>query len=396
MDSGSAHRRQRGREGSLGRTDRNPSPERVAEDPEMHSGGQFQEAAITEFPFFIDKHGDLSNHLYTTSPPLYERCSPDVLGAEIEGESSLDESVSRCFNCGSTHHIVSSCPAPHKTELIALSRQMYNFFKQSRVIEPMTLSAAAEFKHQRYEWIDSFEPGRILDPLLREALGLHDDGVCSNLPWLKNMAVWGYPSGWFSDQDPREKVLQRIDNLFVEALDSGESDNTLSIFGDDTVEILDINASSGCKPFHRQDIEEVHEEQVEPGCSRRWATYPPTHFSSDLLPVYNGTRLPPIQPVTSSTFTSERYLLWERLLHDVDSTQPQRLVSQDIGKVLQPNSLSPPLPLAPPPPLPPLPPPAPPAASPEIYDLPARAPHRADTSMDEKSESDMEMSDSDS
>ncbi|KAI0282087.1 hypothetical protein BGY98DRAFT_1088217 [Russula aff. rugulosa BPL654] len=278
-------------------------------------------------------------------------CTP-----EDKGESSLDESVSRCFNCGSTQHIVSSCPAPHNTELIALSRQMYNFFKQSRVIEPMTLSAAAEFKHQRYGWIDSFEPGRILDPLLREALGLHDDGVCSNLPWLKNMAVWGYPSGWFSEQDPREKVLQRIDNLFVETLDSGEFDNTLSIFGDDTVEILDINASPGCKPFHRQDIEEVHEEQVEPGCCRRWATYPPTHFSSDLLPVYNGTRLPPIQPVTSSTFTSERHLLWERLLHDADSTQPQRLVSQDIGKVLQPNSLSPPLPIAPPPPLPPLPP----------------------------------------
>jgi hypothetical protein len=109
--------------------------------------------------------------------------------------------------------------------------------------------------------------------------------------------------------------------------------------------------------------------------------------------VYNGTRLPPIQPVTSSTFTSERHLLWERLLHDADSTQSQR---QDIGKVLQYNSLSPPLPIAPPPPLPPLPPPAPPVTSSEVDRLPARAPHEADTSMDERSESDMEMSDSDS
>lgn len=368
----------------------------MAEDAGWHSGGQFQEAVITELPFFIDEYGDLSNSLYSTSPPIYERCSYNVLGAEIEDESSLDEAVSRCFNCGSTHHVVSSCPAPHNTELIALSRQMYNFFKPSRVIEPMTLSAAAEFKHQRYEWIDNFEPGRIQSPLLREALGLHDDEGCSNLPWLKNMVVWGYPSGWFSEQDPREQVVQWIDNLFVETVDTGEFNHTLCIFGDDKVEILDISALPGCKPFHRQDIEELHEEPVEPGCSRRWATYPPTYFSSDLLPVYSGTRLPPIQPVTSSTFTSERHLLWERLLHDADSTQSRRLVSQDIGKVLQHNSLSPPLPTAPPPPLPPLPPPAPPAASSEVDGLPAeRAPHQADTSIDEKSESDMEMSDTD-
>jgi zinc finger CCHC domain-containing protein 8 len=372
----------------------------MAENPGWYSGGQFQEAVITEFPIFIDEHGDLSNYLYSTSPPIYERCSPDVLGAEIEGGSSLDEAISRCFNCGSTHHVVSSCPAPHNTELIALSRQMYNFFKPSRVIEPMTLSAAAEFKHQRYEWIDSFEPGRIRNPSLREALGLHDDDVCSNPPWLKNMAVWGYPSGWFSEQDPREQVLQRIDSLFVETVDPGEELNhTLSIFGDDAVEILGISAWPVCKPFHRQDVEKVHEEQVELGCSRRWATYPPTYFSSDLLPVYNGKRLPPIQPATSSTFTSGRHLLWERILHDADSTQSQRLVSQDIGKVLQHDSLSPPLPTAPPPPLPPLPPlpPPAPATSSEVDDLPARAREpRADTSRDGKSESDMEMSDSDS
>ena len=375
----------------MGRTDCNPSPERVAEDPGWHPRGQFEEAVITEFPFFIDEHGDLSNYLYSTSSPIYERCSPDVLGAETEGGSSLDEAVSRCFNCGSTHHVVSSCSVPHNTELITLSRQMYNFFKASRVVEPMTLSAAAEFKHQRYEWIDSFEPGCIRNPLLREALGLHDDDACSNLPWLKNMAAWGYPSGWFSEQDPREQVLQRIDSLFVGTVDPGEFDHTLSIFGDDAVEILDISAWPICKSFHRQDIEEIHEEQVELGCRRRWATYPPTYFSSDLLPVYNGTHLPPIQPATSSTFTSERNLLWERILHDTDGTQSQRLVSQNIRKVLQHSSLSPPLPTAPPPPLPP---PAPAARS-EIDDLPART-CQADLSREEKSESDMEMSDSDS
>ena len=368
----------------------------MAEDPGWRSGEQFQEAVITEFSIFIDGHGDFSNYLYSesTSPTIYERCSPDILGAEREGGSSSAEAVSRCFNCGSTHHVVSSCPAPHNIELVALSRQMYNFFKPPRVIESMTLSAAAEFKHQRYEWINNFEPGRIRGPLLREALGLRDDDVCSNLPWLKNMADWGYPSGWCSEQDPQGQVLRRIDNLFVETVDPEKFDHTLFIFGDDTVEMLDMSASSVRKPFHHEDIEDVHEEQAELGRSRRWATYPSAYFSSDLLPVYNGTRLPPIQPATSSTFTGERNLLWGRILHDADSTQSQSLVTQDIAKVLQRSTLSPPLPIAPPPPLPLLPPP-PPTANPEVEDPPQRA-HQADTSRDGKSESDMEMSDSDS
>jgi zinc finger CCHC domain-containing protein 8 len=377
----------------------------MAEDPGWHSRGQFQDAVITEFPIFIDEDGDPSNYHCSTSPPVYERCSPDILGAEIEEESSLNEGVSHCFNCGSTYHFVSSCPTPHNTELIALSRQMYNFFKQSRVTEPMTLSAAAEFKHQRYEWVDSFQPGHVRNPLLREALGLHDDDVCSNLPWLENMANWGYPSGWFSEQDPQEQVLQRIDGMFVETVDPGEGDLLLAIFGDDEVEMLDVSASPvrkvpRCEETEREQGPREYPvildqaRRVESGRSRRWATYPPTYFSSDLLPVYNGMRLPPIQPLTSSTFSSERHLLWERILHDADtdSTQTQRLVSQYIGKVPQHSSLSAPLPIAPPPPLPPLPPPAP-TTNLEVDEARPGA-HQAGTSGD--GESDMEMSDSDS
>ena len=368
------------------------------------SGGQIREAAIVEPPLFIDEQGDPSNYLYLTSPPIYERCTSDILGAETEDGSSLDESVSHCFNCGSAHHVVSSCPAPYNTELIALSRQMYNFFKPSRSSEQMTLSAAAEFKLQRHQWIDSFEPGHIRSPLLREALGFHDGDVCSNLPWLRNMAHWGYPSGWFSEEDPRERVLQRIDNLFVETVDPGEDDLFLAIFGDDAVEVLNIGALPVGKLFRLEDAKRVQDLQESPviqldsaghvefGRSRRWATYPSTYFSSDLLPVYNGTRLPPILPTTSSTFTSERHRLWEHIQHDVDRARRQGHVSQDIGKVTLRNSSSPPPPIAPPPPLPPLPPSTPPANS-EVEDAPPGT-HQADTSRD--GESDMEMSDSDS
>jgi zinc finger CCHC domain-containing protein 8 len=193
--------------------------------------------------------------------------------------------------------------------------------------------------------------------------------------------------------------------MFVETVDPGEGDLSLAIFGDDEVEMLDVSASPvrkvpRCEETEREQdprecpvIQLDQAKRVESGQSHRWATYPPTYFSSDLLPVYNGMCLPPIQPMTSSTFSSERHLLWERILHDADteSTQTQRLVSQYIGKVPQHSSLSAPLPIAPPPPLPPLPPPAP------TTNLEVGA-HQAGMSEDGESdgESDMEMSDSDS
>jgi len=352
----------------------------MAKDDMWDPRGQLQETVITEYLLFSDQQCDPSCYPHLSTPPFYERCTPDILGDEAEDRSSLDESTSHCFNCGSTLHVVSSCSAPRNIELIALSRQMYNFFKPSRPVEPMTISAAAEFKHQRRQWISSFEPGHVRGSLLREALGLHDDDE-PDLPWLKNMADWGYPSGWFSEVDPRERILQQIDDLFVETFDPTEGDHLLVIVDDDAIEVLDI----GAPHIYERSQGVVRHDRSPHGVCRRWARYPPTHFSSDHLPVYNGTRLPPILPTTSSTFSSERHLLWERIMYGgADSTRAQRLVSQ--------HDPFPPPPTIPPPPLPP-PPPAPAACS-EADDAPRGAhqlPH-----MSSDIESDMEMSDSDS
>ncbi|KAI0005911.1 hypothetical protein BJV74DRAFT_792362 [Russula compacta] len=374
-------------------------PGSMGENLVQDSGGQFQETVITDRLLFSDKQGNLSSYSYLSFPPVYERCNSDILGAGAEEGLSSVEGISHCFNCGSTHHLVPSCPTPYNTELIALSRQMYNFFRLGRPAEQITISDAAEFKHQRRQWIDSFEPGQVQGPLLREALGLNDDGVSSDPPWLKNMVDWGYPSGWFSEDDPRAQILRHIDSLFVETLDVGEGDHSLTIFGDDAVEVLDISALH-VPPVHkysrREDPDRSQDprnspvirfdpaEQIKLRCGRRWATYPSTYFSSDLLPVYNGTRLPPLLPTTSSTFTSERHLLWERILHDADRT---RIRGQDIENVSQHHHSSPPPPIILPPPLPPLPHPA--AAADSEADDGTGTPSR-------DGESDMDLSDCDS
>ncbi|KAI0256572.1 hypothetical protein BJV78DRAFT_1357761 [Lactifluus subvellereus] len=349
--------------------------------------GECQRAAVTECLLFSDKRGYHNNHPYILSPPLYERCTANVLGADDEDEPWVNGGVSHCFNCGSAYHTVSSCLVPHNTELITLSRQMYNFFKPARPTEPMTISAAAEFTNQRHQWLGSFEPGQVRGSVLREALGLDDDDVGSKLPWLKNMADWGYPRGWFSEEDPREQVFRRIDGLFAEPLDLGSCGHSLTIFGDDGVELLDM----GVQLFHNSSSHEETDrsqnfryspvmradraEQVEIERGRRWASYPSTHFSSDILPIYNGTRLPPILPTTSSTFTNERHLLWESISH---SSQMRELRGpHDTGNIPQHVPYPP---IAPPPPLPPLPPLVPAAEADDVQN---------------DGESDMELSDSD-
>jgi zinc finger CCHC domain-containing protein 8 len=324
------------------------------------SGG-YQRTAVIEYSVFSDKQGHPSDYPYFQSPPIYERCTANILGADEEQGSTPDEGLSHCFNCGSAYHTVSSCLVPHNMELIMLSRQMYNFFKPVRFPEPMTVSAATEFVNQRRQWLASFEPGQVRGPKLREALGLRDTDVGSELPWLKNMADWGYPIGWFSEEDPREQVLQRIDNLFAEPLDLEDGDHSLAIFGEDAVEAFDV----GIRHFHSSSHEEINKsqclrdssivrrdrtKQVDMERGRRWARYPSTYFSSDLLPIYNGARLPPIFPTTSSTFTSERHLLWERILDKVDRCPAREVRAlHDAGKVPEhvpppPTSLPPPLP----------------------------------------------------
>jgi zinc finger CCHC domain-containing protein 8 len=365
----------------------------MAEEPPRDSGGQFQETAVVEGVLFSDKHGNLNSQPYSSSPPIYDRCTVDFLGAETEDGLSSDEDVSRCFNCGSTQHLVPSCPTPHNVQLIALSRQIYNFFKPLHSVEQMTLSAAAEFKRQRHEWIDNFEPGHVRGPLLREALGLHDGDVGSDVPWLKNMADWGYPSGWFAEGDPREGMLQKIDHLFVEDLDPGEGSHSLVIFGDDEAEILDIGALPAPKTSGREDIDNPQDpreiSELE-RCRRRWATYPSTYFSSDLLPVYNGARLPPILPTTSSTFTSERHRLWEHLLNDAANPRMPDPFLRKSEMVPNATSPLPPPPTAPPPPLPPLPPPSS-AIKMKVDGDPTGAHKLSNASSD--GESDMELSD---
>lgn len=257
----------------------------------------------------------------------------------------------RCFNCGIEGHAVRSCPEPHNHQLIALSRAMYQFHRdlegRTGTAEPERIHLVEERRTLRLRWVDHFSPGEIKGDLLREALALHDGDKGENAAWLSNMLVWGYPKGWIGISDPRRVVRRRIWGASTHREDRHEF--SFTVFGeggdDECLLIKPLQKKSTSTANDEDDAGSVSSTETlrsrnsspDPGSdgpvSRRWANYETTLFSSELLPVYSGEPLPPMEgdevprtivspPTDDTTFTGDRASLWLRLLEQNNAPPP--------------------------------------------------------------------------
>jgi zinc finger CCHC domain-containing protein 8 len=293
--------------------------------------------------FFLDSapisHGDIQACLYT-------RVDERALGEAAEEDIvPPDLSLNHCFNCGSPEHIVSSCNLPHDHQLIALSRQLYNFLKtlrgDNRIGEPQRIHVVEEWKRQRFEWLDTFKPGEVTSFLLKDALGL--DG--EDPPWLKNMAIWGYPKGWESVTDPRVKVRETILRECAD-FDDCSDNGDLTIVGEDGTEIVNFDPNEGNPSESTWSIHSEHASiSHSHSKSQRWACYPPVRFSSERLPTYSGYALPPI--TYSNRPSSHSMMYFDSLGAPASGPSESAVVPYSIF------DLAPPPPPVSPPPLPP-------------------------------------------
>lgn len=234
-----------------------------------------------DLPWIVDTTGDQAiNYTY------YERNSFSVLGENIMTEVTPEKHISKCFNCGDEKHKLTTCPLPHNSSLIALSRAMYEFFRGDGAREQDRLHEHAEKILQRKQYNSSFKPG-IVGPDLLTALGFQQDEDLACLPWYPRMLEWGYPPGWFSAENPKVLVDKRIDNEYLI----------------DNVELLQIFGSGSSSPaVEEEELDRVDSPSVEenPGTPesikddmilRRWANYITPLFSSEILAVYSGDPL---------------------------------------------------------------------------------------------------------
>ncbi|KAI0672695.1 hypothetical protein C8Q78DRAFT_1152141 [Trametes maxima] len=322
------------------------------------------------------------------SVPLYERHHGEVLGEEAEGEED-HTGVRRCFNCGSPGHMVSGCEEPFNGALVALSRQMFDFYHGGLRGPLQRIHEAVAQRHQRLLWLDEFEPGQIKGTLLREALGLREGDLGRDALWLRRISVWAYPPGWVGEHDPREDVR----GIITEGPRASGESCDFTIFGEGTEEYLVIPGdTSAYMETQSTESETLSSSSVS---LRRWATYPDTYFQWQKLPVYKGHCLPVLNdpsPVAfSSTFSDDRQALWESILagnpaphappaaisRSSDGIPPWRLPNVFAfewivtGSVELPPQIPPPPPPSCPPPLPSMH-PSPPrrASSPTIASIP--------------------------
>lgn len=337
--------------------------------------------------FYIDTSGsagfqELSPQLY-----FYDRHVSGILGENRSPSPTLLD-ARFCFNCGSPDHIVGSCPEQHNRPLIALSRQLFNFLRSDGETRELGRFHVVEaWKKQRLEWLELFQPGKVVGPTLREALGLQHGDSGHQCAWLYNMSCWGYPAGWISDTDPRDAVRQRILGDFrtpVHGHSLEDADDSFLIVSDEEDhEVIDLSLATSFYPQSGGGETPVVDDtlsansDLEPPLSilRRWAIYPNDYFSSDHLTVYNGMTFMPLNVATSrpsNTFTAERRALWEQIISGTQSkalVPPWRLPGA-FSSLQSYIEYQPPPPPSTPPPLPPSPPPfPPPPAHPRYYAL---------------------------
>lgn len=304
----------------------------------------------------------------------YERCGEAPLGADKFVPETEDARY--CFNCGQPDHIISSCPYPKNHALISLSRQYFNFFKNSTAGGFQRIHEVEESKRQRVRWLEEFEPGQVRGELLRDALGLREDDVGERVEWLPNMAYWGYPRGWVGPVDPRERVWKLITGNTDEEGDEDEIQELIIVGDEDDEERIVLptmtDLPSWSSALENQNVTPDDSSSSNSSTSgtpplaqdpnQRWAEYPNTYFLWSRLPVYSGQSLPALDhDLTlvsfSSTFDSNRQALWDSLTSQSPFSYSTHAVPPPPSTTPPPLPDSNPLYLPPPPPMtpPPLP-----------------------------------------
>jgi len=380
--------------------------------------GQTPELAV---PFFY--HTSPEPLPYGWEPfGIYQRSDHAVLGDE-DNATEFDtienpQDTSRCFNCGNPDHKIPDCPFRLDRDLIALSRQYYQFFQGTIGLGKFQRIHTVEASRQeRLNWLEEFEPGRIQGELLKEAL------ESSNEEWLKNISLWGYPPGWITETDPRDKIISLIwEENYGNVENDLHDESFFEIHGDeDVIEAVSFrgafqaidhsprrtntgNTSSSTKfpltssqtrpgsPYLNSSSSES--ESIETGPSpcppprpipSRWANYPLSYFSSQHLIPY----VPPFR--NTETWSSTLFENTESYLHQFHSQPPPPPAEEP--PPLPPSEAHPPLP----PTSIPLPPPAlPPQCIHPTHCFPAHRPSPISNSIQiDAYESDMELSDLD-
>ena len=169
--------------------------------------GQLFELDATRENIPEDTYGLSASHLYDYPPT--ETGHVDILGvpsdrpARPRAAAGARGGAGACFNCLGHDHALRMCPYPRNDVSIARNRDAFREARGARMLVHAGLSAAlvrrepaplAADATRCMALLNRFRPG-IVSANLEAALG--ETG--GEMPWCRNMLLWGYPPGWEVD-----------------------------------------------------------------------------------------------------------------------------------------------------------------------------------------------------
>ncbi|KAJ7481101.1 hypothetical protein B0H11DRAFT_1724675 [Mycena galericulata] len=295
----------------------------------------------------------------------------------------------KCFNCSATTHVLSACPHPLDKPLVALSRQIHEF-ERAGDGTPRSLREVAE-RLERAAWAGAggFVPGKV-SPALRRALRWRDgqreiepavqemaekedeEGDGSGYEWLANMMHWGYPPGWVSVVDPRERMLARILRERDPVDEGSEEEDVMKIWGEDGEEEVVLSGTGTARQSPEQIGEDIDSETNDESDGEATDDNPKTAVDGEHTPSATAASATPMAPQPKRWARyPDTHFLWSRLTVYNGTLLSQRLNGLPPPPPSLPPRPPPPEPAGPPPPLPP-----PPSLSPPPLSLPLPpAPH---------------------
>ncbi|QRW10044.1 Zinc finger, CCHC-type [Ceratobasidium sp. AG-Ba] len=314
-------------------------------------------SAMTSWPVPVTEYTP-SSHLIGASEldsDLFEEPAYDP------DEEYIESGAKQCFNCMSTKHIVSDCPHKRNAQHIALARAEYGSRPGNGGGRSMRIHEAEEGTKRRLEFAKTFEPGYIQGELLRQSLGLRVpyDGRNEDLPWYDWMCEWGYPPGWVSFVDPRDKMLEKIES--TKWHQSMEELPSLSIFENEELIETSTSAASSIRNSELSPESRVAEKGVLTLGNSDVDGHP-----TDLTTILDSDTMAHIAVTNTSPFPHSSLPPNSNALPPLISSPPSVPASFLVENLPPPPSDFPPPPPPPPPdgPAPPVPPGPPPSSPP--------------------------------
>lgn len=247
----------------------------------------------------------------SVAEPLGSATAADAL-VESDGQQKTTERAPlerRCFNCGESDHAVAQCPQPRNRERIRQSRLEFEESKAERgedtgvgeINGHARLHEQVASAEQRLGWLDEFTPGKPSQALIQALTwnsdqteeAAHDWDIDTlpakvkeegtlDLPYLRNMLIWGYPPGWISDQDPIEQIRQRIQQ-------DTEWESVEVLDGFDVAALQGKNNDSKQEPVDNVGSADAHSDSngKATGEMRRWVDYQTHLFDSNRLQTFD-------------------------------------------------------------------------------------------------------------